>query len=132
MDILSTHASGPTLTSINISRLELELSEHPDQVNVKKLVHGLTFGFDTGLQELPTTSFECKNLQSAERDPDIVTDLLHSEVEKGYLIGPYSSPPFDLVRINPIGLVQGKYSKKYCGSFCSTQRQQQCKSEQFN
>ena len=111
--MLSTNASGPTLTPINISRLEQELSKHPDRVYVQKLVHGLTFGFDTGLQELPTTSFECKNLQSSERNPDIVTDLLHSEVEKGYLIGPYCSPPFDLFRINPIGLVQGKYSKKY-------------------
>ena len=29
------------------------------------------------------------------------------------MIGPFTQPPFDVYRINPIGLVQGKYSKKY-------------------
>ena len=31
--------------------------------------------------DLPT--IECKNLQSALRDPDTVDELIHSEVDKG-------------------------------------------------
>jgi hypothetical protein len=34
------------------------------------------------------------------------------ELEKGYLIGPFIKPPFDIYRVSPIGIVEGKYSGK--------------------
>ena len=42
----------------------------------------------------------------------ILTELLTKEVDKGYLMGPFQTSPFPCHRINPIGLVEGKYSKK--------------------
>ena len=65
------------------------------------------------MKDLPTTSYECKNLLSASQNPDKVSELINYELEKGYLMGPFEQPPFDLYRVNPIGLVQGKYSNKY-------------------
>ena len=59
---------------------------------------------------LPTV--ECKNLQSAFRNPDIVDNLIKQEVEKGYLKGAFQKPPFDMYRVSPIGIVEGKYSEK--------------------
>ena len=59
---------------------------------------------------LPTV--ECKNLQSAFRNPDIVDNLIKQEVEKGYLKGAFQKPPFDMYRVSPIGIVEGKYSGK--------------------
>ncbi|CAG2199581.1 unnamed protein product [Mytilus edulis] len=44
--------------------------------------------------------------------PDDVTKLVDDELRKGYLIGPFTKPPFDTYRISPIGIVEGKYSKK--------------------
>ena len=59
---------------------------------------------------LPTV--ECKNLQSAFRNPDIVDNLIKQEVEKGYPKGAFEKPPFDMHRVSPIGIVEGKYSGK--------------------
>ena len=93
-------------TNINIDQLEFELLHHPNRQYVNNLIQGLRNGFDTGITELPTTSYECKNLLSARQNPDKVSDLVNYELEKGYLIGPFTYPPFDVYRVNPIGLVQ--------------------------
>ncbi|CAF2986886.1 unnamed protein product, partial [Rotaria sp. Silwood2] len=82
-------------TPINICRLEHELAGHPDKEFTSFLLSGLCEGFDT-----------------ARRDPKNVTCLVAEELNKGFLIGPYNSPPFINYRINPIGLVESKYSKK--------------------
>ncbi|CAF4209424.1 unnamed protein product [Rotaria sp. Silwood2] len=99
--------SGPTFTGcstnipliattpINICRLEHELAGHPDKKFTSFLLSGLCEGFDT-----------------ARRDPKNVTCLVAEELNKGFLIGRYNSPPFINYRINPIGLVESKYSKK--------------------
>ncbi|CAG2199550.1 unnamed protein product [Mytilus edulis] len=57
-------------------------------------------------------SLECKNLLSTKKFPDDVTKLVDDELRKGYLNGPFTKPPFDTYRISPIGIVEGKYSKK--------------------
>ena len=49
---------------------------------------------------------------SASKKPEIVTELLNKELEKGFLYGPFDTPPFDVYRISPIGLAEHKYSKK--------------------
>ena len=98
-------------TPINIKVLNDELRSHPDREFVSYLIHGLTNGFDTGMQNLPT-SFQCKNLKSAINDPATVSSLIEAELEKGYLIGPYDEIPYEHFRINPIGLAEHKYSKK--------------------
>ncbi|CAG2236810.1 unnamed protein product [Mytilus edulis] len=67
---------------------------------------------DTGINVLPSKSLECKNLLSTKKFPDDVTKLVDDELRKGYLIGPFTKPPFDTYRISPIGIVEGKYSKK--------------------
>ncbi|XP_033744320.1 uncharacterized protein LOC117330207 [Pecten maximus] len=64
------------------------------------------------MSALPETSLICKNLKSATSEPDIVDELITSEVNKKFLIGPYTEPPFDIYRINPIGIATGKYSDK--------------------
>jgi hypothetical protein len=33
-------------------------------------------------------------------------------VEKGYQKGAFEKPPFDMYRVSPIGIVEGKYSGK--------------------
>ncbi|CAG2206565.1 unnamed protein product [Mytilus edulis] len=79
---------------------------------VFNLINGLRYGFDTGINVLPSKSLECKNLLSTKKFPDDVTKLVDDELRKGYLIGPFTKPPFDTYRISPIGIVEGKYSKK--------------------
>ena len=76
------------------------------------MLSGLSLGFDTGILDLPTESLQCKNLLSAIKQPDIVSELLQLEFTKGYIIKPFDSPPFNLYRINPIGIAENKYLKK--------------------
>jgi hypothetical protein len=99
-------------TPVNIDRLEYELTNYPDKDVRHYLLNGLRHGFHTGLQELPTQSLECKNLRSALNQPMVVDELLQREVDKGYFIGPFDHPPFDVYRISPLGIAETKYSKK--------------------
>jgi hypothetical protein len=50
-------------------------------------------GFDTMVSKTNLPTVECKNLQSAFRNPDIVDNLIKQEVEKGYLKGAFEKPP---------------------------------------
>lgn len=49
---------------------------------------------------------------SARSQPDVVTELVSKEVNKGFLAGPFPNIPFDSYRINPIGVATGKHSQK--------------------
>lgn len=99
-------------SSIKIHVLQEELKHYPDQSFVNFLIKSLTEGFHTGINPVPTIPLECKNLLSTRQDPDTITQLIDDELNKGYLIGPYEEIPFEIYRINPIGLAQSKYSKK--------------------
>jgi hypothetical protein len=70
------------------------------------------------MQEMPTQSFECKNLRSALNQPIVVDKLLQMEVDKGYLIGSFAQPPFADFRISP---VLGEYTQldlMHSSNFC--------------
>ncbi|XP_069133242.1 uncharacterized protein [Argopecten irradians] len=99
-------------TPINVDRLRYELRDHPDRHFVEYLCDGLTYGFDTLVPDIPLPSKVCKNLQSALKDSDTVTELIHKEVIKGFLQGPFHALPFSSYRVSPIGVAYGKYSGK--------------------
>ncbi|KAK6185677.1 hypothetical protein SNE40_007858 [Patella caerulea] len=99
-------------TPINMVKLEQLLEKHPDREFVSYLTNGLREGFNTGLNEVPKCSFECRNSLSAREQPDVVTALIEKEVNKGFLQGPFNSLPFAVYRVNAIGIAEGKYSKK--------------------
>ena len=99
-------------TPINISKLQNFLAEHPDKNFVSYLIDGLKHGFHTGFKVLPTKPLECKNLLSARSQPQVTSKLIQDEVNKGFLAGPYAIMPFEIFRVNPIGVAEGKYSKK--------------------
>lgn len=99
-------------TPIDIAILQQELARHPNREFVNHLITGLSQGFETGLSSLPNSSLICKNLLSARSEPEIVDSLVEAEVQKGFVIGPFDSSPFKIMRISPIGVATGKYSGK--------------------
>lgn len=113
-ELNGVHIQIPSIlpSPINIPVLQSELMYHPDQHYVHYLIKHLYEGFHTGINPLPKTSLECKNLLSACRDPETVDLIVQEELQKGYLLGPFTKVPFAVFRINPIGIVEGKYSKK--------------------
>lgn len=88
--------------------------EYPDREFVDYLLDGFTTGFDTKIDSkyLDISTKECKNLNSAIQNPLDVDKLIHDEVNKGFLAGPFDSLPFKHYRVSPIGVAQGKYSLK--------------------
>eukprot|EP00064_Thunnus_orientalis_P013743 superscaffoldBa00002288_g13783 len=81
---------------------ESALKDHPDRQVVHFLIHGLTFGFHPGMEALPESSFTCRTRQSAIAEPATVDMLLAKEITDGFMIGPFSSPPFPIHRISPL------------------------------
>lgn len=72
----------------------------------------MTNGFDPGIENLPEITTECKNNKSAKTQPFVVAELIQSELDNDFLLGPFKQSPFELYRISPIGIAEGKYSKK--------------------
>ena len=99
-------------TPIQVQELSQDLIHHPNRFFVNFLLTGLTCGFMAGLSVLPSCTYVCKNLLSAISEPDVVDRLLAREVDRGYMIGPYSKSPFQPFRVSPIGVATRKYSGK--------------------
>ena len=104
----------PNYTSpvINVQALDEELKSHPERDFVNDLITGCSSGFFPGINNPPSETFECRNLLSARKDPETTSQLLQSELNKGFLIGPFNHPPFPKFRVNPIGLAERKFSHK--------------------
>lgn len=49
---------------------------------------------------------------SSIKQPETTKTLIESEVQKGFVIGPFNNIPFENFRISPIGIAEGKYSGK--------------------
>ena len=88
------------------------LKEHPDRSFVNKLYDGMVNGFDLGIDSPPTSSLMCRNLKSATDNSQFVSEAIKKEVDKGFVSGPFDTPPFDVFRASPIGVAVSKYSKK--------------------
>ena len=100
------------MTPIDIDQLQSELQGHPGKDFVNFLKAGYKEGFDLGIRDIPLLMTECKNNRSATTQPAVVKELIHLEVSKGYLLGPNVRPPFETYKISPIGIAEGKHSKK--------------------
>ena len=94
-------------TPLNIKKLRQYLNHHPDQYFVNYLVDGFTNGFDTGIQELPSSTLECKNLLSACNQTEITQSLIDKELEKGFLGVLMMSCLFQYTELTQLGLRRG-------------------------
>ncbi|XP_063059122.1 uncharacterized protein LOC134452589 [Engraulis encrasicolus] len=107
-EILKSHPSTP----ISVPSLSRLLATHPDPVFTDYLLTGLSQGFRVGVSSPLSTPYVARNLRSALSEPDVVTDLLSKELNKGYIVGPFSAPPFNPFRVNSLGVATRKYSGK--------------------
>lgn len=75
-------------TPVYIDEFRRELISHPNTKFTHYLLEGLTDGMKTGLMFLPTLSVECKHLNPAIREPEVTSQLIQTELVKGYSGGP--------------------------------------------
>ena len=62
--------------------------------------------------KIPQLSHLNANLLSARQNPDDINRLIQSELDKGFLQGPFDDAPFPRYRVSPLGIAVGKYSGK--------------------
>ena len=61
----------------------------------------------------PDLNVHMANLTSASIKPEVTQKLLDKEISAGRIAGPFPKPPFDTMRINPIGLVPKKNPNEF-------------------
>jgi hypothetical protein len=103
---------GAVKTSLDIDKFKELLNGYPDSQVKEYLISGFRQGFQTGIAYMPTDTLICPNNLSCRNDMGAAVDLIDYEVKHDYVIGPYTKPPFDIYRINPVTIAQGKYSMK--------------------
>lgn len=64
------------------------------------------------VSESDIITYECKNALSARKNPEIVQALINDELKKGFINGPFDTPPFTAYRVSPIDIATHKYSFK--------------------
>jgi hypothetical protein len=99
-------------TPINIEKLAEELRSHLNINVASYLLNGLRHGFDAMVKCETWETKECKSNFSARSQPEIVSELIKKECDKGFVYGPFKSPPFQNCRVSPLGVATGKYSDK--------------------
>ena len=93
-------------TPVKIDRLLFFLSGYTHSI-VEFLSAGFTEGFPLHF-EGPRFSSHAPNLLSALQNPAAVDAKISKELAAHRLAGPFSSPPFPVCRVSPIGLVPKK------------------------
>ena len=82
------------MPNINVKNLSDMLQGCPDADFQEHVLPGAMQGFDSGISSFPTKNFKCINSVSARQDPNVTSELLFKEVEKGYVRSPFEEPPF--------------------------------------
>ena len=87
-----------TISPINLTNFELQLTSHPDRRKVDYVLNGLRFGFHLGFQphlcKLKSAAFNCP---SANEHPSVIDRYLNKEVSFGRVFGPTHAPPLQTV-----------------------------------
>jgi len=68
----------------------------------KRAIKTLKFGSKVWLKKGVTVKNSSKNGNSAFKNGKIITDTLATWIKKGYVIGPYTLPPFKDINISPL------------------------------
>jgi hypothetical protein len=79
-------------TPINVGRLELLLSDHPDRELVDYVLSNLRLGADIGFRG-PWHPRFTPNTKSALDNPEQVDQAIQKEIELGNTAGPFTHPP---------------------------------------
>lgn len=94
------------VSPIQVDKLQLELLRHPDQGKVAYVLNGLKEGFRVGFEPSASSlKSASRNLQSSSLHPPVIDKYLQTEVEKGRVAGPFSSPPLSNLHISGFGVI---------------------------
>ena len=112
LDQLGRDIEAKAVTPINVDRLEKELVDYPDRGFARNLCLQLRTGAKIGYNG-PRNFRLSKNLPTALKNPEKITENLEKEVQLGRVAGPFSSPPFPNFQVSPLGIIPKKHSEKF-------------------
>ena len=99
-----------------MDKLRQEVLTHPDQSFVAYVLDGLQNGFRVGFNPASVSlKSATQNMPSASLQPSVIDEYLSTELAKGRIAGPLSSPPLPHFHINRFGVIPKKHQPgKWC------------------
>ena len=98
------------VSPIRVEKLRQEVLTHPDQSFVTYVLDGLENGFRVGFNPLSVSlKSATQNMPSASLQPSVIDDYLNTEIAKGRVAGPFSSPPLPHLHISRFGVIPKKH-----------------------
>ena len=96
---------GPSPIRVHV--MEEWLRSYPRQEDAKYLLKGFKYGFRIPAVE-ERKAFMAQNLRSVLGMECIVQQKIDKEVREGRVLGPFSKPPMENLRVSPLGIVPKK------------------------
>ena len=98
-----------TISPINLTNFELQLTSHLDRRKVDYVLNGLCFGFHLGFQpHLCKLKSAASNCPSANEHPSVIDEYLNKEVSLGRVFGPTHAPPLQNLHVRRFGVIPKK------------------------
>ena len=100
-------------TPLLVENWELLLGAHPDAHFKEYILWGLKNGFRIGCSRTASVSSAKRNMMSANEHPEVVSEYLSEELERGALLGPFDREEVRGVVTNRFGVIpkSGKSGK---------------------
>ena len=98
------------VSPIRVDKLRQEVLTHPDQPFVTYVLGGLQNGFRVGFNPASVSlKSATQNMPSASLQPSVMDDYLYTELAKGHVAGPFSSPLLPHFHISRFGVIPKKH-----------------------
>ena len=98
------------VSPIRVDKLRQEVLTHPDQSFVTYALDGLQNGFRVGFNPASVSlKSATQNMPSASLQPSVIDDYLSTELAKGRVVGPFSSPPLPHLHISCFEVIPKKH-----------------------
>ena len=98
------------VSPIRVEKIHQEVLTHPDQSFVTYVLDGLQNGFRVGFNPASVSlKSATRNMPSTNLLPSVIDDYLRTELAKGRVADPFSSPPLTHLHISRFGVIPKKH-----------------------
>ena len=103
------HRLTPMSSPLHLPAWKRWLQNHPDMEYVQYILQGIEQGFHIGIDQARIFTSAKKNMQSAQKNPQVIEEYIRSEVSKGNILGPFTPLSAPDAHINRFGVIPKKH-----------------------
>ena len=97
------------VSPLQLAEFQRELAGHPDRAKVQYVLDGIAHGFSSGFDASRVAlRSSLRNMRSATDHPVVIDEYLATEVAKGRVVGPFTTPPLPNLHCSPFGVIPKK------------------------